>query len=66
VFFVFGREQKKLRNRPGKEQKPRKVVSSPSLKVPRAFYNLGVFFKAAALQGPPPLKDIRSGWFWHP
>ena len=45
-FCVFRREEKKLRNCPGGEQKPRKVVSSSSLKVLGAFYSPKVFFKA--------------------
>ena len=59
MFFVFGREEKKLRNHPGKEQKPRKVVFSSGLKVLGAFYSPGAYFKVAALQGPPPSKGLR-------
>ena len=58
---VFGRKDKKLKKCPGKEQKHRKVVSSSGLKVSRAFYSPNAFFEAAALQGLPPSKGLRSG-----
>ena len=56
---MFGKEEKILRNCLGREQKPRKVVSSSSLKVPVTFYSPDAFLEVAALHGPPPLRGMK-------
>ena len=62
MCFVFGREEKNLRNHLSREQKPKKLVSSFGLKVLGAFYSPDVFSEVKALVGPLASFQKVSDW----
>jgi len=57
VFFGVWKREKRV-EKPGKEQKIRKMSSSPGLKGAWAIYSPDAFFEAAVLQRLPASKGL--------
>ena len=62
MYFLGLEERKNVQKSSRQREKPKNAFFFfLGLKVPGAFYSLGMLFEAATLQGPPSSNGLESG-----